>query len=87
LIVADWEPGAELTRLLEALAGEIVGATDAEVEFASTPTIANARAAVTVMLRMRDLIGNAIDEPGELGERLPLPDLEAIVGELRHRPN
>ena len=86
LTVTNWEPPAELTRLLEALAGEIVGSTDAEIQLASTPTVAAARATLALMFRMRELIGDAIDEPAELRERLPLPDLEAI-GELRQRPN
>ena len=86
LTVTNWEPPTELTRLLEALAGEIVCSTDAEVQFASTPTVAAARATLALVFRMRELIGDAIDEPAELRERLPLPDLEAI-GELRQRPN
>jgi len=87
LIVAHWEPPAELTRLLEALAGEIVDSTDAEVQVPSVPTVAGARAAVAAMIRMRLLIADAIDEPAELRERLPLPDYEAIIGEQRQRPN
>jgi len=86
LIVTNWEPPAELTRLLEALAGEIVGSTDAEVQIAGTPTVGAARASLALVLRMRELIGRAIDDPAELSERLPLPDRE-MVGELRQRPN
>jgi hypothetical protein len=86
LTVTNWEPPAELTRLLEALAGEIAGSTDAEVQVAGTPTVAAARAALVLALRMRELIGDAIDEPTEPNKRLPLPDPEAI-GELRQRPN
>ncbi len=84
--MTNWEPPAELTRLLEALAGEIVGSTDAEVQIATTPTVATARATVALVLRMRELIGDAIDDPAERNERLPLPDRDAI-GELRQRPN
>ena len=84
--MTDWQPPAELTRLLEAFAGEIVGSTDAEVEAESTATVAAARATVAQMLRMRDLIGEALDEPVEPNERLILRDLGA-VGELRQRPN
>jgi hypothetical protein len=86
LIVANWQPPAELLRLLEAFAGEIADSTDAEVEAASTATAAAARATLAQVLRMRDLIGEALDEPLELKERLLPPDLQA-VGELRHRPN
>jgi hypothetical protein len=84
--VANWQPPAELTRLLEAFAGEIVDSTDAEVEAASTATVAAARGAVAQVLRMRELIGEAIEEPVEPMERLLLPDLDA-TGELRQRPN
>jgi hypothetical protein len=86
LTVKSWEPPAELMRLLEAFAGEIVGSTDAEIQVTSTPTVAAARATLALVLRMRELIGDAIDEPAEVKERLLLPDLEAI-GELRQRPN
>jgi hypothetical protein len=84
--VANWQPPAELLRLLEAFAGEIADSTDAEVEAASTATAAAARATLAQVLRMRDLIGEAIDEPLELKERLLPPDPGAI-GELRQRPN
>ncbi len=82
----SWEPPAELMRLLEAFAGEIVDSTDAEVQVASTPTVASARATPALVFRMRELIGDAMDGPAERNERLLLPDLEAI-GELRQRPN
>jgi hypothetical protein len=86
LTVTDWQPPAELTRLLEAFAAEIVGSTDTEVEAASAATVAAARATVAQVLRMRELIGEAIDEPLAPKERLPVPDLGAL-GELRQRPN
>ncbi len=85
--MTNWQPPAELTRLLEAFATEIAGSTDAEVEAARTATVAAARATVAQVLRMRELIGEAIDEPVESGERLlTLPDRE-VRGELRQRPN
>jgi hypothetical protein len=84
--VTNWEPPADLTRLLEALAGEIIDSTDAEMQVANAPTLAGARAAVALVLQMRDLIGAALDEPAELNKGLPLLDRDA-VGELRHRPN
>jgi hypothetical protein len=84
--VTNWEPPADLTRLLEALAGEIVGSTAAEMQVANVPTIASARATVALVLRMRELVGEAIDEPAGLTRRLPLPDRGAF-GELRQRPN
>ncbi len=84
--MTSWQPPAELLRLLEAFAGEIVGSTDAEVEAASTATVAAARVAVAQALRMRDLIADALDGPAESKERLLLPDLEVVV-ELRQRPN
>ena len=84
--MADWEPPAELTRLLEALAGEVVSSTEPDIQLASTPTAADARATVALLFRMREMIGDAIDEPAERKERLVLLALEA-VGELRQRPN
>jgi hypothetical protein len=84
--VANWQPPAELLRLLEAFAGEIVGSSDAEVEAARAATVAAARATVAQVLRTRDLIGEAVDDPVEPRERLLLSDLEAR-GELRQRPH
>ncbi len=84
--MTNWQPPAELLRLLEAFAGEIVGSSDSEVEAACTATVAAARATVAQVLRMRELIGEAIDEPVEVTERLLPPELE-VVGELRQRPN
>ena len=84
--MTNWQPPAELLRLLEAFAGEIVGSSDAEVEAASAATVAAARATVAQVLRMRDLIGEAINDPVEPNERLLPPDRES-GGELRQRPN
>ena len=84
--MANWQPPAELTRLLEAFAAEIVGSTDREIEAASTLSVAAARATLAQVLRMRDLVGEALDEPAGPSERLLVPDREA-VGELRQRPN
>ena len=90
MIVAHWEPPAELTRLLEALAHEIVSATDSEVNIASVDSEPTARPswrkAQASLARMRELVDDAIDEPREARQRARLPELEAIV-ELRHRPN
>jgi hypothetical protein len=83
--VTNWEPPADLTRLLEALAGEIIDSTNVEMQVANVPTVASARATVALVLRMRELIGDAIDEPAEFNKRLLLPEREAF-GELR-RPN
>ena len=84
--MTNWEPPADLTRLLEALAGEIIDSTDVEMQVANVPTVASARASVALVLRMRELIGEAIDEPAALNERPPLPGL-VTAGELRQRPN
>ena len=84
--MTNWQPPAELLRLLEAFAAEVVGSSDAEIEAASTATVAAARATVAQVLRLREVIGEAIDEPVELTKRLLPPDREAI-GELRQRPN
>ena len=84
--MTNWQPPDELLRLLEAFAAEIVDSTDREIMAASTLSVATARAALAQVLRMRDLVCEALDEPVELKERLLPPDLEA-VGELRQRPN
>lgn len=84
--MTNWEPPADLTRLLEALAGEIIDSTNVEMQVANVPTVASARATVALLLRMRELVGEAIDEPAGLTKRLPLPDRGAF-GELRQRPN
>jgi hypothetical protein len=84
LTLAEWEPPVELTRLLEALAAEIAAATDGEVEVASTETVATARATLALVLRMRELIGDAITEPAEFGKQVLLPGLH-VVSELRQR--
>jgi hypothetical protein len=86
LTVTNWQPPDELLRLLEAFAADIVGSTDAEIEAASTPSVAAARTTLTQVLRMRELVCEAIDEPLELKERLLPPELETI-DELRQRPN
>ena len=84
--MTNWQPPAELLRLLEAFAREIAGSSDAEVEAASAATVASARATMETLFRMRELIADAIDEPAEFKKRLPFPDLAAI-SELRQRPN
>ena len=84
--MTNWQPPDELLRLLEAFAAEIVDSTDREIMAASTLSVVTARAALAQVLRMRDLVCEALDEPVELKERLLPPDLEA-VGELRQRPN
>lgn len=84
--MADWQPPDELLRLLEAFAAEIVDSTDREIMAPSTLSVATARAALAQVLRMRDLVCEALDEPVELKERLLPPDFE-VVGELRQRPN
>ena len=84
--MTNWQPPAELLRLLEAFADEIAGSSDAEVGAASAATVASARAAVESLFRMRELIADAIDEPAEFKKQLPFPGLAAI-SELRQRPN
>ena len=84
--MANWQPPDELLRLLEAFAAEIVGSTDREIMAASTLSVAAARATLTEVSQMRDLVCEAIDEPLDLKERLLPPDLE-VIGELRQRPN
>jgi hypothetical protein len=86
LTVAHWEPPAELIRLLDALAAEIAAAADGEVQLVSTETVADARATVAVTLRMRELIGDAIEEPAEARTRVVLPEAH-VVSELRQRPH
>ena len=84
--MANWQPPDELLRLLEAFAAEIIGSTDREIMAASTLSVAAARATLTQVLRMRELVCEAIDEPLELKER-PLPLELETVAELRQRPN
>ena len=84
MTVADWEPPAELTRLLEALAAEIATATDGEVEVASAENVAGARATLALVLRMRELIGDAIAEPAEFRRQVVLPERH-VISELRQR--
>jgi hypothetical protein len=84
--VTNWQPGAELLRLLEAFADEIANATDAEVHATTATSAAAARATMESLFRMREVIASAVDEPSELRDKLPFPDLAAI-SELRQRPN
>ena len=84
--VADWEPPAELTRLLDALAAEIVVAVDGEMQIASTETVAAARATASLVFRMRELIGDAIEGPAGTSERLVLPESH-LLSDLRQRPH
>ncbi len=84
LTVADWEPSAELMRLLDALAAEIVAAADGDVQVASTETVADARGTLALVHRMRELIEDAVEEPTEVRSRLVLPEAH-VVSELRQR--
>jgi hypothetical protein len=90
LNVAQWEPPAELMRLLEALAADVVGATDADVAIGNTDdttltsTLTSLRKIHALEVRMRLLIGDAIDEPAGMKERLVLPEPH-VVSELRQR--
>lgn len=89
--MAQWEPPAELMRLLEALAADVVGATDADVAIGNTDdttltsTLTSLRKIHALEVRMRLLIGDAIDEPAAgMKERLVLPEPH-MVSELRQR--
>jgi hypothetical protein len=90
LTVKNWEPPADLTRLLDALANDVVVATDAEVSIASTEgtpwTRCSSRRALAMVIRMRGLIEDMIDEPSEARERALVPEFEA-VREIRQRPH
>jgi hypothetical protein len=86
LNVADWEPPAELTRLLDALAAEIAAAADGEMQTASTETVADVRATVTLVFRMRELIDDAIEGLAATSERLVLPESH-LPSDLRQRPH
>jgi hypothetical protein len=86
--VKNWEPPADLTRLLEALANDVVTATDAEVSIAGagcTPASRySSRRALALVIQMRGLIEDVIDEPSEARDRLPVSELEA-TSEVRQR--
>jgi hypothetical protein len=83
--VKNWEPPADLTRLLQALADDVVAATDAEVSCGAT-TGFSSRQARALVIRMRGLIDDAIAEPGEARDQPPLPEVDA-AGEVRQRPH
>jgi hypothetical protein len=83
--VKNWEPPADLMRLLEALANDVVAASDAEVA-GSVTTGVSSRKALALPIRMRGLIEDAIEEPGEARDRPLLPELDA-AGEVRQRPH
>jgi hypothetical protein len=88
LIVAHWEPPAELKRLLDALSDDIVSASDVDVAGSNLDydTGAMSRKARGRLVRMRELIDDAIDEPGETKDRVLVPGM-ALNGELRQRSN
>jgi len=83
--VAHWEPPAELMRLLEAMARDIVESTEADVAIGKADVTGMSwRQIDALQVRMRELIGDAIEEPAGMKERLVLPEPQAI-SELRHR--
>ena len=86
----SWEPPSDLTRLLAALADEIVAATDAEVHFAwlgmDTSLALTAREAQTLLERLRERIATMADEPEESDGR-PLFAEAGILVEWRQRPH
>lgn len=81
----NWEPPADLTRLLQALADDVVAATEAEVA-GSVTTGFFSRKALALIIRMRGLIEDAIEEPAEAADRPLMPELDA-AGEVRQRPH
>ena len=83
--MAHWEPPAELMRLLESMARDIVESTDADVAIGHADGTGRSwRKIDALQVRMRELIGDAIEEPAGTSERLVLPELH-VIGELRQR--
>jgi hypothetical protein len=85
LNVAHWEPPAELMRLLEAMACDIVESTDADVAIGNADNAAASwRKIDALQVRMRLLIGDAIEDPAGMHERVVPPELH-VLSELRQR--
>jgi len=84
LIVAHWEPPAELMRLLEAMARDVVESSDSDVAIGNADVTGRSwRKIEALQVRMRELIGDAIEEPAATSEGLVLPP--HVLGELRQR--
>lgn len=83
--MAHWQPPAELMQLLDAVARDIVESTDADVAIGTADVTGMSwRKIDALQVRMRELIGDAIEEPSGAGERLVLPELH-VISELRQR--
>ena len=80
-----WEPPAELMRLLEAMALDVVESTASDVAIGNADLDGRSwRKIDALQVRMRELIGDAIEEPAETRERHMLPEFR-VISELRQR--
>ena len=83
--MAHWEPPAELMQLLDAVARDIVESSDADVAIGNADITGTSwRKIDALQVRMRELIGDAIEEPTGANERVVLPEVH-VIGELRQR--
>jgi len=91
--MSDWQPPADLSRLLEALAKEINSATDVEVTMAGVDSAGHEATAQREtrarVVRLRELTETAIEGADTDGDSRP--QLRIVEGEgaceLRHRPH
>jgi hypothetical protein len=90
-VVTNWQPPADLARLLEALAEEIIASTDGELLSAC---IASSRSANTttietyaLLARIRDFVDVAMDDETAESERQLLVAEGEGACELRQRPH
>jgi hypothetical protein len=90
--VTNWQPPADLTRLLEALASEISSSTDSEIMIARVDSVGDVqgapRIARTLVVRIRELIEAAMDEPEPRDTQRQALVVEGEGAcELRNRPH